>query len=155
MNTAKVFYFSLLFLLFFLSLQNLLLSWVPLNLFALYIFEHKLVLWYIYIVRENLWVSIIKRDHFRQPTNTFMLVVRSFQKFTHIIEDQIIFEHRDNIGILVIYDVIHYLSVVILFGSQVLLLKIVPDDFSWIYKSGLYLIHSFYFGKIDHGVWVL
>ena len=86
-------------------------------LLPLYIFEHVLVLWQDNIVRKYLRVFLIKLKHPGKSLNRFKFRIESFEKFTDIIEDEIIFEYRHDMSVFIVDYVIYDLHIVVFSAS--------------------------------------
>ena len=143
MNSAKILKFCLFLRLSFFLVHQMLLFRIPLKLFSFNVFEH--IFWFRQtdIVRKDLGICVIKSDHFWKSRNRFILFVMSLEKLAHVVKDEIVFENRDNVRLLIVNDVIDDFSVVVLFRRQVLLLKIVSNDLRPTDKSRPDFIHSF------------
>lgn len=105
-------------------IHQILLPTVPVLLLSFNIFEHILVFRQIYIVWKYFWKLIIKLNDSWHPFNSFSKIVESFQKFTHIVKNQIVFELRYNIRTLIINDVIYNFDIIVSSARQIFLLQI-------------------------------
>ena len=121
----------------------MLLFWIPLELLSFNVFEHKLWLRKANIIWENFWISVIKSYHFWQSWNWFILFIKSLQKLTHVIKNQVIFKNWYNVSLLIIDYVIDNLRVVVLFWSQIFLLKVISNHLWSTCKCSSYFIYSF------------
>ena len=104
---------------FLLVFQENLVSLVNQLLFTFYVFEHIVGFWYCHVVRKHLRILLIKFEDSREALTCFSDRVKSFKIFREIIENEVLFEDRNYMTLLVVHDIRGNLRVVIFLRGQV------------------------------------
>jgi hypothetical protein len=79
-------------------------------------------------VGEDLRVLVVEAAEFGQSHLGLLLVVGPLQELVDVVQDQVVFEDRDDVRVFVVYQVIHCLHVVVVSVGAVFLAERVLDD---------------------------
>ena len=89
-------------------------------LFALDVLEHVLALGHAHIVWKHLRVVLVELEHARQPILRLLERVEALEILREVVKDQVLFEDRNDVPLLVVHDIGRYLGIVVLLRCQVL-----------------------------------
>ena len=89
-------------------------------LFALDVLKHVLALRHAHIVWKHFRVVLVELEHARQPILRLLERVEALEILREVVKDQVLFEDRNDVPLLVVHDIGRYLGIVVLLRCQVL-----------------------------------
>jgi len=98
------------------------------SLLSLNILEHELLLWDSNVIGKHFRVFFIKFKNLGKSLVAFLGSVRPLKELGHVVKDEVVFEDRHYMGVLIIDDIRDYLRVVIFSRGKILLFKIFSED---------------------------